>query len=498
MYQRDAVQNLQSGKFSSLNFLRKPQRISCQVETTAMNDALKRNTDLNKSKIIVDKSLQDSQHDEHDPVGNELAGRLNEKLNFNKDADPSKKEDWDVETDPLKKEAWESETDPSLSMQDYFPVSKPDVPEVEINNNSNDDNDDDDDEPEDRYLDSRKLSAIFNPPSILLTRSKSLPTSPLEGRVSQEQRPPVFKRSKSVHFAQSEKFEVKYFREDESPLFLRNESGEYGTKSGKLRKSRRHRSREAVAKVNGDDDDDDMLNMKGSKRSLELVNGNLILQAQTPKLLRLDVFGVRKNQFQTFANGIYNSMNTPNSGWSNSLHSNNAPFWKYSHGINDNDDNDNNNNNNKNEDDANTTGIPNFDFSSPFNTNDSFKIEANLGTFICHLQDLRLDTQGHMLIGNVIVRNISYEKRVIVRYTLDSWKSQQDVESVWITNHCNLKSGTGAIDIDVFQFAIDLGKINTIEHIEMCILYQTREGSSWIDHWDNNSGQNYKVSVRVK
>ena len=116
---------------------------------------------------------------------------------------------------------------------------------------------------------------------------------------------------------------------------------------------------------------------------------------------------------------------------------------------------------------------------------------------MCIRDSLRLDLQGNMLVGNIFVRNISYEKRVIVRYTLNKWRTQQDIESVWVSHDKDIKIAGGSIDIDVFQFAIDLGDIDSAEHIELCILYQTRQGQCWTDHWDNNQGVNYKVSIEA-
>lgn len=297
MYQRDAIHNGQSGKFSSLKYLRKPQRITNQIESNTMNNVLRRNTDLNKSNVLMDRALDSLAGKPHLEVSeDDLSKDLSERLNF------------DEGGDPLDVGSASTGNEPSLSMNEYFPIAETSQsPAVEEEKEEEEcisplrrlpkldtENDDDDDEPEDRYLHSRRLSSIFKPPSILLTRSKSLPTSPFEKKPDPE-RPLLFKRSKSVHFAQSERFEVKYFREDESPLFLRNESGEYGTKSGKLRKSRRHRRREAQ-------EDTDRLEMGSGPRNLELINGNLTLRGQTPTSLKLDVFGMMSNHFKNFNN----------------------------------------------------------------------------------------------------------------------------------------------------------------------------------------------------
>ncbi|KAG0674171.1 hypothetical protein C6P43_000751 [Kluyveromyces marxianus] len=535
MYQRDAIHNGQSGKFSSLKYLRKPQRITNQIESNTMNNVLRRNTDLNKSNVLMDRALDSLAGKPHLEVSeDDLSKDLSERLNF------------DEGGDPLDVGSASTGNEPSLSMNEYFPIAETSQsPAVEEEKEEEEcispsrrlpkldtENDDDDDEPEDRYLHSRRLSSIFKPPSILLTRSKSLPTSPFEKKPDPE-RPLLFKRSKSVHFAQSERFEVKYFREDESPLFLRNESGEYGTKSGKLRKSRRHRRREAQ-------EDTDRLEMGSGPRNLELINGNLTLRGQTPTSLKLDVFGMMSNHFKNFNNnnGGYHFHSPFKLNQSDSNFNLRAPFkpnfgFKLdsfgdsetelplrNHGkigdgngeeeydmnslsiapndtnFGDNVDDTNNSTFNRN-DDATDMGFHYVDYDRESNGQPpEFMRNPNISSFVCHLHDLRLDVRGNMLIGNVFVRNISYEKKVTVRYTFDKWVTQNDVESIWVSHDQDLKIAGGSLDIDIFQFAIDLGESNDTIAIELCILYQTREGPTWVDHWDNNSGKNYKIAIR--
>ncbi|NXA48748.1 PPR3C phosphatase, partial [Nothocercus julius] len=92
--------------------------------------------------------------------------------------------------------------------------------------------------------------------------------------------------------------------------------------------------------------------------------------------------------------------------------------------------------------------------------------------------------QERVLSGTVKVKNISFEKKVQVRITFDTWKTFMDTECVYMNNVY------GDSDSDTFSFTIDLPPaISSQERIEFCISYQSGEHI----FWDNNEGQNYKI-----
>ncbi|NWY00285.1 PPR3C phosphatase, partial [Nothoprocta ornata] len=92
--------------------------------------------------------------------------------------------------------------------------------------------------------------------------------------------------------------------------------------------------------------------------------------------------------------------------------------------------------------------------------------------------------QERVLSGTVKVKNISFEKKVQVRITFDTWKTFTDAECVYMNNVY------GDSDNDTFSFTIDLPPaISSQEKIEFCISYQSGEDI----FWDNNEGQNYKI-----
>ncbi|XP_074784829.1 protein phosphatase 1 regulatory subunit 3C-B-like [Athene noctua] len=92
--------------------------------------------------------------------------------------------------------------------------------------------------------------------------------------------------------------------------------------------------------------------------------------------------------------------------------------------------------------------------------------------------------QGRALSGTVRVRNIEYEKKVMVRITFDGWKSFRDVSCQY------LRSTYGSADTDVFSFELVLPKPSiSCRATEFCISFQCRQKT----HWDNNHGRNYTI-----
>ncbi|NXD43686.1 PR3CB phosphatase, partial [Copsychus sechellarum] len=92
--------------------------------------------------------------------------------------------------------------------------------------------------------------------------------------------------------------------------------------------------------------------------------------------------------------------------------------------------------------------------------------------------------QDRALSGTVKVRNIEYEKKVMVRITFDGWKSFRDISCQY------MHSTYGSADTDIFSFEFTLPK-PSISHrgTEFCISFQCGQKT----HWDNNHGKNYKI-----
>ncbi|KZT73403.1 carbohydrate-binding module family 21 protein [Daedalea quercina L-15889] len=137
-----------------------------------------------------------------------------------------------------------------------------------------------------------------------------------------------------------------------------------------------------------------------------------------------------------------------------------------------------------------------------------------------HLETLTLPrTRPPALRGTVLVRNLHFEKRVAVRFTLDDWQTTSEVTCRHVVSlpslpppfphehrtvgdlAAGIASGQGKADEqkltwDRFSFTI---RLEDYEHkladrtLYLVTRYSPGSGGEW---WDNNRGQNYKISFR--
>jgi len=89
------------------------------------------------------------------------------------------------------------------------------------------------------------------------------------------------------------------------------------------------------------------------------------------------------------------------------------------------------------------------------------------------------------LRGTVLVKNISFEKRILIRFTFDEWKTVNEVEarygSIKLSGH------------DSFIFDIDLDLEGRLPNLQFAISYDARGES----YWDNNNNKNYSMRFVV-
>jgi hypothetical protein len=98
-----------------------------------------------------------------------------------------------------------------------------------------------------------------------------------------------------------------------------------------------------------------------------------------------------------------------------------------------------------------------------------------------------IDLIGTTVEGIVRVRNLTFEKWIAVRFTLDKWQTTSEVTARYKES---LSDGT----FDRFVFAIKLADV--LSHAEEKTLYLTvRYSVAGREIWDNNSGRNYQVRI---
>lgn len=106
------------------------------------------------------------------------------------------------------------------------------------------------------------------------------------------------------------------------------------------------------------------------------------------------------------------------------------------------------------------------------------------------LEKVFLSTDNTMLIGTVAVANISFQKWVAARFTLDYWKTTSEVGA----DFSNDKSPVDGFDR--FNFNIRLADLANLESktMLMCVRYNV-DGREF---WDNNNAQNYQIDFIKK
>lgn len=87
--------------------------------------------------------------------------------------------------------------------------------------------------------------------------------------------------------------------------------------------------------------------------------------------------------------------------------------------------------------------------------------------------------------GSVFVKNLSFHKQVLVRYTFDNWKSGSDRRAQYKGPVAHMPRGF----VDEFIFEIDLQSSSKPTKLCFALLYRA-DGA---EHWDNNYGKDYQV-----
>ncbi|KAM8947272.1 protein phosphatase 1 regulatory subunit 3D-like [Pelodytes ibericus] len=94
-----------------------------------------------------------------------------------------------------------------------------------------------------------------------------------------------------------------------------------------------------------------------------------------------------------------------------------------------------------------------------------------------------IHTDPFSISGEVRVLNLSYEKEVVVRYTVDSWDTSSEILAIYQRGCSNRYS-------DLFSFKLLCpGLLNKEGVLEFAVRYRV----CGTEYWDNNDGQNYRV-----
>jgi hypothetical protein len=145
---------------------------------------------------------------------------------------------------------------------------------------------------------------------------------------------------------------------------------------------------------------------------------------------------------------------------------------------------------------AGTSPVETYDSESEYPFDYSGKCEIRLSNFPqdtferklkpVRVERLFLSSDKETLVGTVAVQNLSFQKLVIARFTLDHWKTTSEVVAEY--NNDLQQSSDGC---DKFNFNIKLSDSANIESKTMllCVRYNV----NGTDFWDNNDDRNYQI-----
>ena len=99
------------------------------------------------------------------------------------------------------------------------------------------------------------------------------------------------------------------------------------------------------------------------------------------------------------------------------------------------------------------------------------------------------ETGAHAVTGTVRVLNSDYQKHVIVRYTLNNWKTSLDLLAEWEGSIGASKENV--TDMDRFRFMIPLPSKDWSGCVEFAVRYDVA-GRTF---WDSNQKENHSIVV---
>lgn len=104
------------------------------------------------------------------------------------------------------------------------------------------------------------------------------------------------------------------------------------------------------------------------------------------------------------------------------------------------------------------------------------------------LENVIVKESEQCLVGTIKVRNLAYDKEVVVRVSNDSWKTHEDVHCTYVE-----QPGSPALILyDTFRFRLTLPLKSNV--IEFCVRYRT-DGK---EYWDNNEEKNFIVRKKLE
>uniref|UniRef100_A0A3B4AP37 CBM21 domain-containing protein n=1 Tax=Periophthalmus magnuspinnatus TaxID=409849 RepID=A0A3B4AP37_9GOBI len=104
------------------------------------------------------------------------------------------------------------------------------------------------------------------------------------------------------------------------------------------------------------------------------------------------------------------------------------------------------------------------------------------------LETVSCSDQG--ITGTICVLNLAFEKHVSVHYSFTNWRTHTNTTASWVSSGGNWDASAPGIDIFRFRLPVPPFILEPGAILEFAICYAV----NGISYWDNNNGQNYKLS----
>uniref|UniRef100_A0A060TH22 ARAD1D27632p n=1 Tax=Blastobotrys adeninivorans TaxID=409370 RepID=A0A060TH22_BLAAD len=106
------------------------------------------------------------------------------------------------------------------------------------------------------------------------------------------------------------------------------------------------------------------------------------------------------------------------------------------------------------------------------------------------VENILLSPDKSCLVGHVLVKNLSFEKSVVARYTVDYWRTAIEV---FATYNDDIRRRARNLGYDRFSFVINLSDLPQHALRTKSLFFCVRFSANGTDYWDNNNTFNYQV-----
>eukprot|EP00121_Abeoforma_whisleri_P007916 Awhi_evm1s7243 len=121
----------------------------------------------------------------------------------------------------------------------------------------------------------------------------------------------------------------------------------------------------------------------------------------------------------------------------------------------------------------------------------SSNFKRNMASPVIVLRRLTFNPVTSHIIYFVSVKNLSFQKKVFIRYSLNGWKTYEDIPAAYLS-----KDDLSEEDRDIFSCSLYIPDKVVDIPIDFAISYQYREESGVVTNWENCNGKNFTCSLK--